>query len=168
MCSQQFSPYGDLTLTLSIEPRRVPTVAAIAVVQKCSLSLTVAQCRNPIRISIAHTSDQCCGATCVKPTARVTSLARTQTKTYKMTTRTMDPNSMINRVRRTLSIALRDENYYMAHQLYKSLCARYVTRPLWLVLTPPVPVVNCAGKLRWHGWGPAGAPLIMLLLAYIN
>ncbi|XP_050524169.1 Golgi to ER traffic protein 4 homolog isoform X2 [Daktulosphaira vitifoliae] len=42
-----------------------------------------------------------------------------------MTSRS-DPNYLINRVRRTLDNSLRDENYYMAHQLYKSLYSRYL------------------------------------------
>lgn len=36
-----------------------------------------------------------------------------------------DPSSL-SRVRRTLNNALRDENYYMAHQLYKSLYTRLI------------------------------------------
>ncbi|XP_060875331.1 Golgi to ER traffic protein 4 homolog [Metopolophium dirhodum] len=38
-----------------------------------------------------------------------------------------DPMNMVNRVRRTLNNAIRDENFYMAHQLYKSLYSRYIS-----------------------------------------
>ncbi|VVC45343.1 Tetratricopeptide-like helical domain,Uncharacterised protein family UPF0363 [Cinara cedri] len=43
-----------------------------------------------------------------------------------MTASIIGPNT-ITRVRRTLNHAIRDENYYMAHQLYKSLYSRFVS-----------------------------------------